>query len=252
MIESAETDDPSDETPQALIHACGEVTSVDGHNEDSCVTDTAVATLVESGSDEAAQQAALREVIAGKRQTTAEVLITMCQRAHQEGDRATLNLAFEALSKIAAPLLLSQAWSLSAEDRRDQVQHILMEVFAAIQAGKGGFAQRHFAAFAKRRSISLYRKRRSQFEGVNKRIEPSENDDPIDGLPARLPSAEVRALLAIAIDKLPPKHRAAFIQYHRFEMTHEEIAAHHGVDESTVRYWLKKAAVATGLTGDEK
>ena len=56
-------------------------------------------------------------------------------------------------------------------------------------------------------------------------------------------------MLSQALDKLPVKQRAAFIQYHRFEMLQEEIAAHHGVDVRTVRSWLKKAGAALGLTG---
>lgn len=56
-------------------------------------------------------------------------------------------------------------------------------------------------------------------------------------------------MLSQALDRLPAKQRAVFIQYHQFSMLQEEIAAHHGVDVRTVRSWLKKAGAALGLTG---
>jgi RNA polymerase sigma factor (sigma-70 family) len=141
---------------------------------------------------------------------------------------------------------------MAPDERREQVQQILLETFTAIQSGKADFAASHFAAFAKRRSISLYRKRSGRFESVNQRDEPSEEVDPLDDVPARIPSAETRALLSHALRKLTPNHRAAFLQYHHFEMTQEEIAAHHRVDARTIRNWLKKAGDAVGLTGDER
>ncbi len=193
----------------------------------------------------------LQEVIRAARPATAELLVHLCRRAHGETDRRTLNLAFEALSKVATPLLMSRAWGMTAEERREQVQQILLDVFVAIQNDTANYAEAYFAAFAKRKAISLYRARQARFEGAFERIEPTEEFDPLDDLPARIPSAEARALLAKAVDNLEPKHRTAFAQYHYLEMTQREIAAYHNVEERTVRHWLKKASTAVGLTGDE-
>jgi len=197
-----------------------------------------------------ARQSALRDVIAGTRATAPEVLIRLCCMAHEQADRATLCLAFEAFAKTATPLLLSQAWGLSPSDRQDQVQEILLNTFAAIQKKKAEFAANWFAAFAKRRAISLYRKCQARFEGVNERNEPTEDNDPLDEIPARIPSAEARAMLGAALRKLPAKQRAAFIQLHLLRMKQTEIATHHNVSVRTVHSWLKAAEGAVGLTGD--
>jgi len=255
VIHSTELDDPADDEPPATALAPGGAESED---ESACPLDSdsrrpEIEAEFELWSSQTAadRRTGLRQVIRGGRAATAETLVRLCCLAHEQGDRQTLNLAFEALSKVVTPLLLSQAWGMSADERREQVQEILLETFAAIQSGKADFAANRFAAFAKRRSISLYRVRCARFEGVNERKEPTDEDDPLDKVPARIPGAEGRALLTHALGKLPLKHRAAVIQYHLFEMTQEEIATHHGVSVRTVYSWLKKAEAAVGFTGDE-
>lgn len=201
--------------------------------------------------NESHRQTALREVIDGRCSATPEALVALCRRAFADGDRKTLNLAFEALGKRAAPLLLSQAWGLSSDKRREQVQEILLRIFAAIRQDKALYAETNFSSFAKRRAVELYRTRQVRFEGTNERIEPTEKVDPLDNIPSRLPSAEAKALLARSLDNLNPTHQAVFIQYHCFEMKQEEIAEHHGVSVRTVYSWLKKAEAAVGLLGED-
>jgi RNA polymerase sigma factor (sigma-70 family) len=196
------------------------------------------------------QRAALGEVIRGEWHASPEALVHMCRRAYEAGDRQALNDAFEAFAKRVTPLLLSQARGLARDERQDQAQQILLETFQAIQEGKADFAECRFAAYAKRKAISLHRKRCARFEGVNHRLEPTGDRDPLDHVPSRIPSVEARALLAYALERLPPKHRAAFIQYHCYEMTQEEIAAHHGVSVRTVYAWLKKSETAVGYSGE--
>jgi RNA polymerase sigma factor (sigma-70 family) len=255
MVESAELEDPDDDTAPATPKVGGVEGARDGFirpltngSRRPDVEAELVSWLTLAG---AQQCLALRQVIEGGRAASAEALVHLCRGAHEAGDRQTLNLAFEALGKRATPLLLSQAWGLSADERREQVQEILLEIFEAIRKNKADFAESNFAAFARRKAISLYRSRRARYEGANKRIEPTEEVDPLDNIPARIPSADARALLAISLDKLPPKHREVFIQYHQFEMTQEEIAAHHRVTVRTVYSWLKSAEAAVGLSGDE-
>jgi RNA polymerase sigma factor (sigma-70 family) len=196
-------------------------------------------------------RAFLRAIVAGTHTASTEALVRICRQAYEVGDRAKVNLSFEALSKTAAPLLLSQAFGQAEDERREQVQEILLQLFAAIRAGKSELAERFFADYAKRRSISLFRKRDALFEGKLERSEPVGDIDPIDTVPEQVASLEARVLLSVAVDKLPPKLRTAFIQYHHFGMTQEEVAEQNQVDVRTVHDWLKKARAALGLNGDE-
>ena len=71
-----------------------------------------------------------------------------------------LNLAFEALTKRATPLLITQAWGLSKAERLEQVQEVLIKIFTAIRDGKGEFAAQRFAAYTRRRAVEMYRARK--------------------------------------------------------------------------------------------
>jgi RNA polymerase sigma factor (sigma-70 family) len=199
--------------------------------------------------DRAQQVAALRETAAGNRGFTIEALVHISCHAHATGSRVDLNLAFAALTRVATPLLLRQAWGVAADERYDQAQEVLLHLFKAIQAGTAGYAEVNFSSFAKRRSISLYRSRASRFEESNTRIEPSDETDPLDDVPARMPSQEAQAALSLVLDQLAPRLRAAFIQYHVMQMTYEEIAQHYDVDESTARSWVKRANAIVGFRG---
>lgn len=199
----------------------------------------------------AERRSVLREVVAGSRNVVAESLVRLSIVAHEAGDRPLLNLTFEALSKTATPLLLSQAWNLPGEDRKDQAQEILLQLFGAIREGNAEMAGRVFAAWAKRRSISLYRKRTARFEGSAERIEPTNDHDPLDEIAERIPSPEAKAMLSRAIQKLPQKHAVAFIRVHVFGMTQEEVAKQMKVNVRTLREWLKMTAEVLGHDGDE-
>lgn len=198
-----------------------------------------------------ARNAALREVIARKREATPEAMVRLSCQAHDANDRPAFNLAFEALAKITMAQLIAQSGQRTPEAREEQAQDVLLKTLTAIRGGKAGYATRYFFGFAKRRSIELRRSQTLQFEKVHWRDEPTDTNDPLDAVPDRTPSAETRALAAVALDKLPPEQRAAIIQYYRLEMSQEEIAAKHGVSVRTVFSWLSKAKNAIGLAGDE-
>ena len=125
-------------------------------------------------------RSALREVVAGSRAVLPESLVRLAVTAHHARDRRLLSLSFEALTKTVTPLLGNQAWDLNGEDVRDQVQEVLEQLFEDIRTGKSGMAGRVFAAWAKRRSIDLYRKRAARFEGAFARKEPTPDGDPLD------------------------------------------------------------------------
>jgi RNA polymerase sigma factor (sigma-70 family) len=206
--------------------------------------------------DQARHRSELQAEVEGLRAFSLEALVHVSREAFRRGDRKTLNLAFEALSKAAAPLLLSQAWGLAHDECLEQVQEILLNTLEAIRADKADFAEINFAAFAKRRSISLFRSRQTRLEGISERIEPTDELDPIedvaepqDDLPARLQRVEAAAFLAQSLDKLSPRHREVFIQYHCLSLTQGEIAKHHGVTARTIRLWLKRATDTIGLSG---
>jgi RNA polymerase sigma factor (sigma-70 family) len=256
MAEPAELDDPSVDPPP-------------GPSSAGIVHNTGVSTVppVTNGprrpevEDELAgwyamarpeQVAALHATATGSRGFTVEALVHISTQAYGAGDRAGLNLAFEALSKVATPLLLSQASGQAADEREEQVQEVLLHLFKTIQTGTADYAEVNFASFAKRKAISLYRARASRFEGTYSRVEPSDELDPLDDVVARMPSQEAQTALSRALDKLSPKFRAVFIQYHVMGLTYEEIAQQHEVDESTVRSWVKRANAIVGLAGGRK
>lgn len=205
-----------------------------------------------NGFDPATLNKVLREVIAGSRQISTEALVRICAGASRAGNRLLVNLSFEAVTKTATPLLLSQAFGQAEDERKEQVQEILLQLFAAIRAGKSQLPERFFAKFAKRRSIDLFRRRDARFEAKSERSELVAEADPVDELPDLTPSLEDRVLLSVAVDKLPPKLRTAFIQKHLFGMTKEEIAEQNDVDVRTVYSWLAEAATLLGLKGDEE
>jgi len=178
-----------------------------------------------NGLDAAELYKALRDAIAGSRKITTEALVRICAGACAAADDRLVKLSFEALVKSATPLLLSQAWGLSEDQAEEQAQEIFAQLFVAIRTGKSGLAGRFFAAYARRRSISEHRKREARIEGALTRIEPVDDLDPIDEVPDRIPSHELRTLLQREIERIKePDHRSAFIKYHYFGMTQEEIA----------------------------
>jgi RNA polymerase sigma factor (sigma-70 family) len=195
------------------------------------------------------QTAALRNEVCARPRLSHEVLVCICRQAVKANDRKRLNLAFEALSKSATPLLLSQVRGFPKEDRRDAVQEILTLLFKAILAKNTDYAEVCFASFSRRRAIELYRAHKRHFESVAQRIEPAADTDPIDDLPGFAPNAEWWALFSTKLNKLPDIQRAYFILHYRQALTLKEIAAHYQVDASTVGKQLKKAVATLGLSG---
>jgi len=196
-------------------------------------------------------RSALREVVAGSRAVLPESLVRLAVTAHHARDRRLLSLSFEALTKTVTPLLANQAWDLNGEDIRDQVQEVLERLFEDIREGKTGMAGRVFAAWAKRRSIDLYRKRVARFEGAFARKEPTPDGDPLDDVSDRIPSQEARVMLGRHIRKLPTIHALAFIRVHVFGMTRAEVAKQMDVDVRTLHDWLKKSAEVLGRDGED-
>ncbi|MGE0278633.1 MAG: RNA polymerase sigma factor [Nitrospiraceae bacterium] len=201
--------------------------------------------------DTTARHAALREVIARKRQATPEVMVRLCCHTRGADDRPTFSLAFEALATITMRQLITQSKRATREAREEHARDVLLKTLAAIRGGKADYATRYFFGFTRRRSIELHRSQALRFENMHTRDEPTETNEPLDAVPDRAPSAEVVVLASLALDKLPAKQRAAIIQYYRLEMSQEEIAANHGVSVRTVFSWLAKAKRPLGLAGDD-
>jgi RNA polymerase sigma factor (sigma-70 family) len=254
MEESPDSNEPEDHLPLLEGAEPGQLEPIDDEHEElpreqradldteNCVWDAMTA---------ADRRTALREVVGGLRRPMPEGLVRLCCQAHAAGDRAMLNLAFEALTKRATPLLITQAWGLSKAERLEQVQEVLIKIFTSIRDGKAEFAARRFAAYTRRRAVEMYRARKSTWEGTNQRKESSATGDPLDREPCRASGPEFRTLISNALAKLPPKHAEAFIQYHHGGLTQVEIAEHHGVTDRTIRTWLNKAAQALGLSGED-
>jgi len=194
----------------------------------------------------------LRATVNGKRSLCSESLIHITTAFHRAGNRRGLNLAFEALSHVAAPLLLSQAFGQARDEKLEQVQEILLEAFKVIRSDAAEYLEVNFASFAKRKAVTLYQKRKRQFEHKHDRLEGFDDADPLDDVPDRQPSQEAKAALSLLLDQLPSDLRQVFIQYHVMQLTYEEIAQQQKVDESTVRKWLKRAAVIVSLDGGKE
>ncbi len=174
-------------------------------------------------------------------------------RAFFAGDRSAFELAFEALSKRAAPLLLAQArrFGLAHDEHCDSAQDVLVRVLEAIRDDKADFAESNFAVFALWAEISLYRKRKLRVPATNSDSRMDKKADSLASLPSRMPSPEELALFKHGLDSLPPKQRRAFIQYYLLELTQQEIAERHGVTVCTVYNWLKVAGAVMGLYGGD-
>lgn len=198
-----------------------------------------------------ARTSALREILRGDRKVSVEALVRVSARGHRDGDEALMKLAFEAAAKLAAPLLLFQAFGQSRDEREEQVQEINLQLLKAIRAGTSKLAENFFASFARRRAIDLFRKRDARIDGSLERVEPQDEWDPLDDIPERAVGIDLKAAMRIALDRLPPKIRQVFVEWHQFEMTQEEIAQRHGVSKRTVYSWLKQANDLLGMKGED-
>lgn len=201
--------------------------------------------------DDAQRLEALREALAGRREFSIEALAHINRRALASGDRCAFDLAFEALSKRAAPLLLWQAGrlGLDGDERRETAHEVLIHFWEAIRDDKADFAESNFGVFALRAAISLCRKKKPRRQAVKRETKPAEKADPLESIPVRDPSPEELALLNHGLDKLSAKQREVIIQYYLLGMTQQEIAEHHGVTVRTVYNRLKTASAAMGLSG---
>jgi|SRR5579859_2858515 len=198
------------------------------------------------------QDTALRAETEGHRLWSHEALVHICRQAYKAGDNKRLNLAFEALTRAATPLLLFQVRYFPQPERGDQVQEIMLRLFKAITVEKADFAEFSFAAFGKRRAVELFRSYKARFEAVHDRIEPDQDGDPVDELPGTAHDAEMLALYSIAREKLPANLRTVFLQYYKLGLNMDEIAAQHGITASAVGKRLKKATDMLSHSGDTK
>lgn len=200
--------------------------------------------------DEDAQEQLLRNTVTSGRGFFPEALVHISRHAFGT-DHRRFNLAFEALAKVATPLLLSQAFGQPGHAHQDQAQTVLLLLFRDIKLGKVDFAERYFAGYAKKKAISLYRERRARIENKRKQIDLEEPSEELDQHPLRMPRPELLTLLGQMLDRLSPKQREVFIQEHVLEMTRQEIAEHHGVDVRTIYNWLKEAKAVMDFAGGE-
>lgn len=233
--------DPRKESGQS--QSPGDQGLADDEGGDDCLPSTQyqrrleVQTELRSWSDltRAQRETTLKKVIAGSDDLSIEALVTISREAWLNEDRPALNLAFEALAKRTTPLLMSRAWGLGIEEKKDQVQEILLEVFKAITGDKFEYLEVSFAGFARRKAIDLFRRRSATIEGVSERIEPTEDGDPVEDLTyAGELDCETQVGLEEMVNLLSKRDREIYIQYHYLELTQEEIAAQHDVTVKTV------------------
>ena len=185
----------------------------------------------------------LEEAVADPGYFSAEALVHICMWAWRRGKRKVLEMAFEAFTKKATPLVIHRFRGLGEDEREELTQDFLLSVFEDIRAGRVGFAEINFATFAHRRAITLYRRRMqgNRFENSNQREDPTEDSDLHDTLSDPRPIPEVLALLVNLLDRPGERDRQIVVQCHLLGMTQEEIAEHHGITARTVRNRLRAA-----------
>ena len=170
-----------------------------------------------------------------------ETLVHFCQHANSTGDQELLDWSFEALCGTATKIILGEIRARTRADRDDLMQDVFVSTLHAILNGQADFAECNFRAFVRRRSVDAYRKVSRTYESRCHRIEPTDELDPLDGIAYEGLDPAKRAMLELALQRLPEKHRRALIQHFILGLTQKEIAERHGVSDRTVRTWLKKA-----------
>lgn len=207
--------------------------------------------------DNAARLNELMRAVGCEKRWSIETFMHAVRQAHAAGDRQAYLRTFNAFATRATPLLLQQAVKYGTGESEDNVQDVLLIVAKEVQAGKAEYAEANFADYAMRKAIDAQRHRDTRLENKLKRAPPqepkSEDDgeslDPLDAVPDDVPSPEARALLRLSVGKLEGDLRDVFIQKHVHGLTYEEIAEQHGVDESTIRNWVKRAGRLVGNQG---
>lgn len=206
--------------------------------------------------NEAERTEELKAVIRGEARWSHEAMMHVARHAFAKGDHRGYLLAFNAFATRAAQLLMSQARKLKAGEQEDHAQEVLYLTAKDVLADKAEYAEANFADYALRKGIDLLRRVTVTLEDKLRRVEPTPADDedgdasdPLDEVADRVPSPEARAMLKRAVGKLDGKLREVFIQYYVLRLTHEEIALHHDVDESTSRNWVKRAGELVGHQG---
>jgi RNA polymerase sigma factor (sigma-70 family) len=199
----------------------------------------------------------LKRTATGEKRWSIEVLVHAVRQAHAAGDRRTYVQAFNAFATRATPLLMRQAAKYDAGEDEDHAQEVFLITAKEVQAGKAEYAEANFADYAMRKAIDAHRRKEATIESKRERLEPStpndegEGDvlDPVDEIEDRMASPEVQGLLRRAVGRLEGKLRDVLIQYHIERLTYEELAEHYGVDESTIRNWVKRAEKLAGRQG---
>lgn len=181
-----------------------------------------------------------------------EALIYFVRTAIADRDRVLLNAAFEALSRLATPQLLSDAWILPPDERHDHAQAVLMQVYKEAQDGGADYAEVNFNHYLKWRSIDQIRKRNKDLEVVNSCLDSTDASKLLQHtMPHSGLSPEDRVLIRMAMARLPRKVREVFLQYHYLGLTQPEIAEQHGRTPQRVSQWLADARKMLGMSGGE-
>lgn len=179
-----------------------------------------------------------------------ESLVHFCRYANSIGDRDLWNLGFEALSRTATRILLPKTGGITRADRDDRMQDVILEVLRAIRNGRADFLECSFRTFCKRRFIDAYREADRKYESKYNRIQPVDESDPLERIAHWGLDPERRAMLTLALQRLPAKTHNALIQYFILGLKQKEIAKRHGVSDRTVRTWIAKARISE--TGKEE
>jgi len=144
----------------------------------------------------------------------------------------------------AAVLRVARAYTVTAEDRQDVVQEILLQVWRSLPRYQGR-ASASTWAYRVALSTALVWRRQAHRRQARQRTVPVVEDLPAPGLdgPQRAAQAEIIERLYAAIRRLP-KTDAALVMLHLDDLSHRQIAEVLGITENNVGVKLNRAKKA--------
>ena len=206
-----------------------------------------------------------------------EVALHFVRVGHGRGDEAVYWTAFEALVKVATPMLASRMrklYGMKDHDLEDHQQMIFTNLMKRVQDKDKGldYGERNFASFLLRRSIDAMRSSShpwamsvklalaealrlrggdwlkdydSEANVIANETDPREHNSAWDP-EARAQGQDELDALQRRLAHLPEKEVRAFFLSQVLQRTHPQIAEQLGASERSVRSWIANVAKAVG------
>lgn len=210
---------------------------------------------------------------AREKDTRPEVLLHFARIDHGDGNQEVRLAAFEALVRVATPMLharMSQMYGMSLDDIQDHQNLVFEDLYRRVVRKDAGleYGVRRFGSFLLRRSLDAMKSRHHpwapsikkvmekiewyrggesipSYDCEAERLEPG--TDPRRHSAALDPEARAEAqdeldALEKRVGHLPEKAYKAFLMSRVLRLTQAQISEHFGVTDRTVREWIKSVA----------